>query len=387
MKTVENSICAPMGFKALGKNCGIKKGKLDLAVIYSEKPCAAAGVFTRNKVSGAPLHITKKHLADGRAQAIVINSGIANVLTGKQGKADALMMAELTAQELGLKPHDVLVASTGKIAVMLPMDCVTSGLKGIKADLSTDASGAAEGILTTDTFAKQIAVKGEGFTVGAIAKGSGMIHPNMATMLCFITTDAKLEHKELQNMLATSVDGSFNMLSVDMDTSTSDMVLVLANGLAGVPDKKQFHDALTFVCCAMAKAIAKDGEGATKLIISYVKGAASKNDARKAARAIICSPLVKCAFYGNDPNWGRIASAVGNSGCQLDEAGLSVAIGSIQLMNKGAIASYDEAKASAEMKKDEVAITVDLGLGDFSATAYGCDLGPKYVEINALYRT
>ncbi|MEK6868825.1 MAG: bifunctional ornithine acetyltransferase/N-acetylglutamate synthase, partial [Nanoarchaeota archaeon] len=287
MKLLKNNICAPKGFTATGKPIGIKKsGKPDFAVIYSEVLADAAAVYTSNRVKGAPLYVTKKHLKDGKAQAIVVNSGVSNVCTGKKGIKDAEDMAKFLGNELGINPKEVVVASTGLIGAYLPMEKIKNGIKGIKNELSVN-SNAAKAILTTDLAEKEIAVKADNFSIGAIAKGSGMIHPNMATMLCFITTDAKIPSKKLSAMLKNSVNKSFNMISVDMDTSTSDMVVILANGMAGKADETKFQDALDCVCIELAKKIARDGEGATKLIEVNAKNAKTEEDAKKIAKSVI----------------------------------------------------------------------------------------------------
>ena len=343
MKTIKNGICAVNGFKALGKHIGIKKGSKDFAVIYSESSCSAAGVFTQNSVKGAPVYISMEHLKDGKAQAVVINSGISNVSTGKKGLSDAADMAKLTADELGVSENDVLVASTGLIGAYLPMEKIVDGIKGVKSELGDNGSDAAEAILTTDKVKKEIAVTDDGFTIGAIAKGSGMIYPNMATMLGFIATDAKIGSKKLKDMLKKAVDKSFNMVSVDMQTSTSDMVLLLANGKVEV-DEKKFQDALDFVCVSLAKMIAKDGEGASKLIEVNVQNAFSDSDAKKAAKAVVCSDLFKCAVYGNDPNWGRIMCSIGNSKAKFDEGGVDIYFGSEKIVKNGAGIDFNKKK-------------------------------------------
>ena len=384
---LRNNICAPKGFKAVGKLVGIKKsGKLDFAVIFSEALTDAAAVYTSNKVKGAPLIVTKKHLGDGKAQAIVINSGSANVCTGNKGLKDAEDMTELAADELGINSNDVLVASTGVIGSFLPMDKVINGMKGIKNELSikSDADAA---ILTTDKVEKEIAVKVDNFTIGGIAKGSGMIHPNMATMLCFITTDAKIDSQKLSSFLKSSVDKSFNMISIDMDTSTSDMVVIMANGLAGEVDEKKFQDALDYVCIELAKKIAKDGEGATKLVEVGVKNAATKNDAEKIAKSVVSSNLVKCAIFGNDPNWGRIICAMGNSNADFDEKSVDVYFGREMIVNKGIMTDFDLGKVKGIMGKDVLKITIDLNGGKYHSLAWGCDMSYDYVKINALYST
>lgn len=385
MQTLKNGICAVKGIKALGKHIGIKKGKKDLAVIFSEEICSAAGAFTLNKVKGAPIYVNMKHLGDGKAQAIVINSGIANVCTGKNGLEDAAEMTKLVANELDIKKEDVLVASTGLIGAYLPMEKIKNGIKGIKNELTNDSSDAAEAILTTDKIKKEIAVKVNNFTIGAIAKGSGMIHPNMATMLAFITTDAKIEPKKLKMILKKSVDKSFNMVSVDTQTSTSDMALILASGLAGDVDEEKFQNALDFVCINLAKMIAKDGEGATKLIKVHVKNASTETDAKKIAKSIVCSDLFRCAVYGNDPNWGRIMCAIGNSETKFDEEKIDVYFNKEKIVKNGISIDFNKEKIVSIMKKDELEVTIDLKLGNKEATAYGCDLTEDYIKINSHY--
>lgn len=391
MKFLKNNVCAPKGFKALGKAVGIKKsGKPDFGVIYSEVLADAAAVYTSNMVKGAPLIVTKKHLENGKAQAIVINSGVANVCTGKKGIRDAEETAKALAEELGVSPSDSLVASTGLIGAYLPMSRIIKGIKGIKNELDM-GSDVAEAILTTDTLKKEIAVKIDNFTIGAIAKGSGMIHPNMATMLCFITTDAAISSEKLRVFLKKSVNKSFNMISVDRDTSTSDMVVIMANGLSGNADSKKFQNALDFVCTELAKKIAKDGEGATKLIEVEVKNAFTKADAEKIAKSVISSNLVKCAVFGNDPNWGRIVSAMGNSGAEFDEKLIYIyfwnTLGKKLIVKKGTAASFDAKEARKIMKSDVLRITIDIKQGNENAIAYGCDMTYEYVKINGMYAT
>lgn len=386
MKLVKGNISAVEGFLGLGKCIGIKKGKKDFAVIFSDKVCSAAAVYTKNNVKGAPVYVNKEHLKTGKAQAIVINSGIANVATGKKGIADAKKTCELAARELGIKPNRVLVASTGIIGKKLPMDLMAKGIKGMKSQLSK-LNQAAQAILTTDTVKKEIAVKEGGFTIGAIAKGSGMIHPNMATMLCFITTDADLTPGELHKCLINSVNDSFNMVSVDMDTSTSDMVIVMSNNKKKA-NVAAFQKALNHVCTEMAKKIATDGEGATKLVEVLVKNAKTKIDARKMAKAVICSNLVKCAMYGNDPNWGRIISAVGNSGGYFVENKIDIYLQGKKIVSGGVeVKSFDAKAISKSLKADEVKVVIDAHLGKENATAYGCDMSYDYVTINADYHT
>jgi len=386
MKKIKNNITAVNGFYALGKCIGIKKGKKDFAVIYSNKVCNAAAVYTKNKVKGAPLLVNMEHLKKGKAQAIVINSGNSNVATGKQGIKDAETTCKLAAKELSINKNDVLVASTGIIGKKLPMELIKKGLKGIKKGLKK-VNNAAEAILTTDTIKKEIAIKSDGFIIGAIAKGSGMIHPNMATMLCFITTDAKLSSAELKKCLVNSVNESFNMVSVDMDTSTSDMAVIMSSNVKTV-NKQKFQQALTYVCTDLAKKIASDGEGATKLLEVTVKNAKTAEDAKKGAKSVVSSNLVKCAMFGNDPNWGRIMCALGNSGANFSEPKTDIEMqGNIIVKNGIEVKSFNAKKISNSLKVDVVKIVVNLNSGNKTATAYGCDMTYDYVEINADYHT
>ncbi len=386
MKILKENITAVEGFTALGKCIGIKKGKKDFAILYSNKVCNAAAVYTKNKVKGAPLYVNMEHLNNGKAQVIVINSGISNVATGKKGIKDAYTTCKLAAQELGIDPKDVLVASTGIIGKKLPMNLIKKRIKGSKKQLKK-VNNAAEAILTTDTIKKEIAVKVDNFTIGAIAKGSGMIHPDMATMLCFITTDADLSSAELKKSLVKAVNESFNMISIDMDTSTSDMVILMSNNTKKV-DKEKFQKALIFVCKEMAKKIAADGEGATKLIEVKVKNAKTKKDARKIAKAIVGSNLVKCAIFGNDPNWGRILSAIGNSSAYFVEGKIDILLqGKLIVKNGIEVKNFDAEKISGLLKADKMDITVDLNIGKEEAIAYGCDMSYEYVHINAEYPT
>ncbi len=387
MKLLKNNVCAPKGFTAVGKPIGIKKsGKHDFAVIYSEALADAAAVYTSNKVKGAPLIVTKKHLFDGKAQAIAVNSGVSNVCTGKKGIRDSEDMAKFIGNELGINQKDVVVASTGLIGAYLPMEKIKNGIKGIKNELGTK-SNVAKAIMTTDTVEKEIAIKVDNFIIGAIAKGSGMIHPNMATMLCFITTDAKMPSKKLIAMLKNSVNKSFNMMNVDMDTSTSDMVVILANSMAGKVNEAKFQNALDFVCIEMAKKIAKDGEGATKLIEVNAKNAKTEEDAKKIAKSIIGSNLVKCAIFGKDVNWGRLMCAIGNSGAKFNESNIDIYFDSEKIVENGKGSNYDSVKVKKIMDKDNLKIVVDLKQGDGNATAYGCDMSYDYIKINAEYTT
>lgn len=387
MEFLNNNVCSPKGFKALGKTVGIKKsGKADCAVIFSEVLADAAAVYTSNKVKGAPLIVTKKHLEDGKAQAIVVNSGVANVCTGEKGIKDAEDVAKFAAAELGISANDVIVASTGLIGAFLPMDKISKGIKGIKNELKI-CPDAATSIMTTDKAKKEVSVKVGNFTIGAIAKGSGMISPNMATMLCFITTDAKISSKNLAAFLKNSVNKSFNMTTVDMDQSTSDMAVIMANGLAGRVDKKKFQNALDYVCIELAKKIAKDGEGATKLIEVNVKNAATEKDAKKIAKSVVSSNLVKCAIFGNDPNVGRIMCAIGNSTAEFKENLIDIYFGSERVVQNGRISGFNPDEIKSIMKKDVLSITIDMNNGKENASAYGCDMTYDYIKINAMYTT
>ena len=386
IRYLKNNITAVEGFTALGKCIGIKKGRKDFAIIFSEKPCSAAAVYTKNKVKGAPVLVTKSHLRTGKARAIVINSGIANVATGEKGIADAEETCRLAAKELGIKEKEVLVASTGIIGKKLPMELVRKGIKGSRKQLKR-INHAADAILTTDILKKEMAIKVDNFIIGAIAKGSGMIHPNMATMLCFITTNADLSAKELKSCLQQAAEDTFNMVSVDMDTSTSDMVMLLSTNKKKA-SKKRFQEALNAVCTEMARKIAADGEGATKLLEVTVKKAKTKADARKIAKSIISSNLVKCAMFGNDPNWGRIMAALGTTNAYFKENKIAIALQGKQIVKNGIeLQKVNWKKISRALRKDKVSIGLELNVGKEQATAYGCDMSYDYIEINAAYHT
>ncbi len=401
MKVINGSVCAPQGFQAQGVDAEIKKnGKKEVAVIYSTKKCNTAGVFTTNKVRAACVDHCKAKLEDGLAQAIVVNSGNANACTGEQGVKDCQRMADLTAELLGLNNSDILVASTGVIGVNMPMAKIEKAIREAAVSLSAESgSNAAQAIMTTDLVSKEIAVeieiKGIPVRIGAIAKGSGMIHPNMATMLAFITTDAAVSSKCLQLMIKQSADLSFNMISVDRDTSTNDMLLVMANGLAGNPliedadseDYKTLKEAVDFVNTSLAKMIARDGEGATRLMEVQVVNAADQETARVIARSITGSNLTKAAVFGEDANWGRILAAAGYSGADFDPGRVDIYLGAEKMAENGMGLRFDEDKARAELQKDTVQIIVDLKAGNYGATAWGCDLSYDYVRINAAYRT
>lgn len=377
------------GFSSLGKSIGIKTDGKDFAVLYSDRPCAAAAVYTQNAIKGAPLHVTKQHLENHQAQAIVVNSRIANVATGEQGLVNAHEMTQIVAEQLDLAEDDVLVASTGVIGRQLPMEKIRAGAEGIKQELRPDGDFA-EAIMTTDTVKKEVCVEADGFKIAGVAKGSGMIAPNMATLLVFLITDAGVDGAQLQTALKSSVDKTLNMTSIDTDTSTSDMAMVLSNGAVQAVDLQQFQQALDEVCLELTKMIIRDGEGATKLVMCQVNAARSLADARKIAKSVINSPLVKTAVYGNDPNWGRLMMAIGKSGADsIVERSIGIWINQQPVVAQGmAAADYDEPGLSDNFKQnDEIVITIDLGVGSASATAYGCDMSEEYIKINAEYTT
>lgn len=398
--TAPGGITAPQGFKAAGVAAQVrKKGCRDVALICSEAPAAAAGLFTRNLFRAAPVLVSQEHLADGRAQAIVANSGIANACTGTQGMADARRMADLTGELLNITPGLVVVASTGVIGGPMPMDKIEAGIRDAAATLSRQGGGAAaEAIMTTDTTPKECAVKfslgGKDVAIGGMAKGSGMIHPNMATMLSFLTTDAAVERVALDAALRYAADRSYNAVSIDGDTSTNDTVVILANGLAGnepvtleSPDYAIFLDALLQVCVELAKMIAHDGEGATKYMEVRVSGASSEEGARQIARTIACSNLVKSALFGEDANWGRIVTAAGYAGIPFDPGKVAVWLGDLLVAAEGTGLAFDEERAKEILEGREVTVTVDLNQGAADGVAWGCDLSYDYVRINGSYRT
>ena len=403
MKIIEGGVCAAEGFLAGGIIAGIrKKTKKDLSLIYSTVPASAAAVYTTNKVKGAPLTVTKAHLANGRAQAVICNSGNANTCN-----ADGIDIAEqtcaLVAAELGIDACDVIVASTGVIGQPMSITPFKEGIPSLVKSISTEGShDAAEGIMTTDTKEKTIAVEftvgGKVCRIGGIAKGSGMIHPNMATMLVFITTDCAISPEMLGKALSTDVKNTFNMVSVDGDTSTNDMVAVMANGLAKNEEItaegegfSEFMKALNTVTMNLCKKIAGDGEGATKLLECRVRGAVSEEAAKTVAKSVICSSLVKSAMFGADANWGRILCAIGYSGAEVDVSRVAVsfvsAAGEIPVCFGGAGIDFSEEFAKEILTESEITIDVRLGDGDAEATAWGCDLTYDYVKINGDYRT
>ncbi len=393
---VGGGVAAPRGFSAGGAACGLKpSGAPDLALVVSDRPASAAGVYTTNVVKAAPVLLCQARTAAGYARAVVANSGNANACTGEAGDDAAARMAAVAAAHpaIDARPHDVLVLSTGIIGVPLPVEKIEHTLPGLTLLSSAEGGDrAARAIMTTDTRPKTAAVS---FTVddvdvriGGMAKGSGMIHPQMATMLSVLTTDAAIAPDALQRFLARAVDESFNMIDVDGDSSTNDTVLLLANGAAGVtPPDDVFAAALAAVCTSLARQVARDGEGATKLVQVRVSGAADRAEAVLAARAVVSSNLVKSALYGADPNWGRIMCAAGYSGARFDAARAHLSLQGVALFAGGMPLPFDAVAASNALRASEVSIDLDLGAGDGAATAWGCDLTPEYVHINADYTT
>ncbi|MCZ7399560.1 MAG: bifunctional ornithine acetyltransferase/N-acetylglutamate synthase [Candidatus Methanoperedens sp.] len=391
MKIIKGGICAVRGVRANG----IKEGKNGLAVIVADsKRLSSAGVFTRNKVIAAPLIVTKEALTKGDLKAVIANSGCANAFTGKRGLDDARWMAQILAKKLKCKPDEIGVASTGVIGRNLDKTWIGEHLDGVYNNLATSedaGKAAARAIMTTDTSMKEIAIElDNGVRIGGMAKGSGMIEPNMGTMLAFLYTDAALSKEALDACLKKAVDKSFNMVVVDGDTSTNDMALITATGYQEC-DTEVFQQGLDYLCQSLAKMIAKDGEGATRLIEARVSGAQSEDDARKAAKAIVRSPLVKTAIFGKDPNWGRVVAAVGYSGAEVDQDKISLKFSDnkneVMLVDSGRIVEGKLEALKGIMESREIVIEAALGLGDFEATAWGCDLTYDYVKINAMYTT
>ena len=403
MKFINGSVTAAKGFKASGVHCGIRKNrsKKDLALIVCEKRAAAACVYTKNLVKGAPIYVTKENVADGYARAIICNSGNANTCN-ENGIEIARDMCSLCEEYADISASDVIVASTGVIGQPLDITPIKNGMSELVASLGSDPSPAAEAIMTTDTTDKQFAVEftadGKKCVVGGIAKGSGMIHPNMATMLVFVTRDVDISPEMLQKALSHAVEDSFNMISVDGDTSTNDMVSVMASGLAGNKkitgegeDYSAFCEALGAVTKNLCRKIAKDGEGATKLITCRVSGAKDKPTAKIVAKSVISSSLFKAAMFGADANWGRVLCAVGYSGADIDVNKIDVSFssknGSVEVCAAGSGVDFSEEKAKDVLSSDEVSVAINLNSGDFEATAWGCDLTYDYVKINGDYRT
>ena len=420
MKQITGGVTAPKGFTASGVHCGVKKGKgdgnqpaasgmpevlagkKDLALIVSEQPCAAAAVYTMNRVKAAPIYVTMDHLENGEAQAVVVNSGNANACAPNSHE-HAEEMCVLAAGATGLKPEDFVVASTGIIGQELNMKAIEKGIPEAAAALSSDGSGAAaEAIMTTDTVKKELAftcsIGGKTVTLGAIAKGSGMIHPNMGTMLCFITTDCAITQELLQEALHEIVPRTFNRVTIDGDTSTNDMCVVLANAMAGNPliewkddGYTVFTKTLHHLCEQLSRAIAADGEGASRLITCTVKDARSEESAERLSKAVVGSSLVKAAMFGADANWGRVLCAMGYSKApfrpEFVDVTFSSAVGDILVCKDGAGVDFDEEAAKSILSQDEVVIRVDLHEGEYQATCWGCDLTYDYVKINGDYRT
>lgn len=401
-KFVEGGISAPIGFLSSGVAADLRqKGdtKKDLALIFSEVPAVAAGVFTKNLVKAAPITVTQEVLKSGWLQAIVVNSRNANACTGQQGVKDAKKMGECVSKVLGVSVDKVAVSSTGLIGVLLPMEKVESGIKKAATALHKRGhSNAAVAIMTTDTYPKEVAIQfdlaGITIKIGGLAKGSGMVHPDMATILGFITTDAKISQEALQCALKRGNEKSFNMISVDGDTSTNDMVLVMANGEAGNPEIQmgtalfeEFVKHLEEVLIFLAKEIVRDGEGATKLLEVKVEGAKKEEDAKKAARAISSSLLVKTALFGADANWGRVLCAIGYSGAKFNPNQLDLYVGTCQMMQKGVPLAFDEKTVKQILSRPTVFITVNFHLGSETAISWGCDLSYDYVKINGTIRT
>ncbi|GHI00173.1 bifunctional ornithine acetyltransferase/N-acetylglutamate synthase [Neobacillus kokaensis] len=395
----EESVTLPKGFKAGGLHCGLKRKRNDLGYIVSEVPATAAGVYTTNVFQAAPLVVTQESIAkENKIQAMIVNSANANACTGEQGLKDAYEIQNNFAGELGIQNHLVAVTSTGVIGELLPMEKVNTGIKQILNKEHEGVNNFLQAILTTDIVVKQIGVQlnidGKTVSIGGAAKGSGMIHPNMATMLGFVTTDANIAHEDLSNALKDITNQTFNMITVDGDTSTNDMVVVMANGMADNeqltkdhPDWEVFKTGLKIVCESLAKKIARDGEGATKLIEVKVDGGFSQNAARAVGKSIISSNLVKTAIYGTDANWGRIVTAIGYSGVPIEPNAIKVSLGSIPVFENGLPIPFDEEEAKKYLEQENVQIHVELNQGEYSATAWGCDLTYDYVKINASYRT
>ena len=390
----------PKGFQAAGVKAGIKKsGNLDVAVIYTEKKAVVAGTFTKNAVAAAPVHVSKEVVATHTAHAIVANAGCANACTGAQGEADAAAMQRIAADALCCSAQDVIVGSTGIIGQLLPMDKVEQGIHAAVKNLSVDGSvDAGNAIITTDTYSKagatSVMIGGKEVRFGIIAKGSGMIRPDMATVLCFITTDADIDGMLLQEALSEVIEHSLNMISIDGDMSTNDMAIVLANGAAGNPkiteknaDYEAFKETLLALCQGISEKIAADGEGATKFITVHVKGAKSFTDAKTVGMSVANSPLVKTAFFGEDPNWGRVICAVGYAGVPMDPNHTTVQFGGIPVYADGVGVSYDEDALRAVMTAHDIVVEVDLKDGDSEAKVWTCDFSYEYVKINGEYHT
>jgi glutamate N-acetyltransferase / amino-acid N-acetyltransferase len=376
----------PRGYTCASTNCGLKQTAPDLAIFSSDVPAAAAAIFTRNQFPGAPVIVGRELIQRGTLQAIVVNSRVSNVGTGEAGIENARRMGRAAARELGIDPARVLMSSTGVIGVPLPIEKVERGIEGLKAQLQPDPMVGALGIMTTDTHPKAISIAAGDATITIIAKGAGMIEPNMATMLCYIFTDAKLEAATLDRMLRQSAHVSLNMMSIDSDTSTSDTCVILANGHAGAVDEAAFEEALTAACIRISEIIARDGEGATKLLRVHVDGAISEEEARTIAKAVINSPLIKTMAYGADPNVGRLLMAIGkNFTATIERERVHAWINRTQVVSNGLRSDFDDAGLREELRGDPVDIRIELGVGAGRATAYGCDLTEGYINENAAY--
>ncbi len=396
---LDGNVTSPQGFSAGGMHCGIRKRKLDLGWLISDVPATAAGVYTTNQFQAPPIQVTKESiLVDNKIQGVLVNSGVANACTGEQGMHDAIEMRRIFAEQINVSDDHIAIASTGLIGVPLPVDRIKNGLTRFAEPEHQQTDRFEKAILTTDTCEKsaavQIEIDGKTVTIGGAAKGSGMIEPNMATMLAFITTDAEIAPASLSVALKQAVNKTFNMITVDGDSSTNDMVLVMANGKAendmlteNHPDWGRFLHGLGALCEQLAKMIARDGEGATKLIEVIVSGAESDEAAKKVSKTVISSNLVKTAVYGSDPNWGRIVCAIGYSGQPVNPERVSVTLGEINVVENGLPLPFSEQDGIDYLNQDTISIKIDLRQGDGSATAWGCDLTYDYVKINASYRT
>jgi len=407
MKTIQGGVTSPLGFKASGMHCGVRMSrKNDLALIFSSRLCEAAGVFTTNKVQASCVVLNKQHLMSGKAQAIIANSGNANCMTGKQGFRHSKEIIQAAAHELKVPSKNVLIASTGVIGKLLPIKKILTAVPELVENLSRNGSTrAAHGIMTTDHVVKEVAAEcmigNRPVRIGAIAKGAGMIHPEMAlsggkhaTMLCFVTTDAAIGQSALRSALNAAVQASFNLITIDRDMSTNDMVLVLANGAArnasveeGTKNFKKFVATLSSLFLTLAKLMVRDAEGATKFVEIMVRNAGSAEDARKVARSVASSNLLKCALFGSDPNWGRIAAAAGSAAANVDPWKMKIYIGSILVVKNGGGVVRDNRKLDRIFSRKNIRIVVDLGVGSSSATAYTCDLSTEYVRFNSAYKT
>ncbi|HKH92727.1 MAG TPA: bifunctional glutamate N-acetyltransferase/amino-acid acetyltransferase ArgJ [Gemmatimonadaceae bacterium] len=376
----------PRGFRCASRNCGLKPTAKDLALFVSDVDAAAAAVFTRNKFPGAPVLLGRETIRGGRLRAIFANSKVSNVATGERGLENARRMAVAAATEIGSTPDRILVSSTGVIGVRLPIEIIEAGVQGMSTELCSDPIAGAEGIMTTDTHPKALSLGVGDATITWVAKGSGMIEPNMATMLAYVFTDAALDAPALDRMLRHAVDVSFNMLSVDSDTSTSDTCAILANGLAGPVDEHAFLDALVAGCIRMTEILARDGEGATHLLRTTIRSARDPGEARRIAKSLVNSPLIKTMVYGADPNVGRILMAVGKCfDCAIDPASTSAWINNHEVLRDGYRLDFDDAAVRAALGSEIVDIVVSLGVGSAEATAYGCDLTQGYIDENAAY--